>query len=382
MTKSGRFTPPPQQTVIYGTPMAQALEAELERLGARRVVLVTNSSLARPGGLADRVFAALGSRVVARVTGVAAHSPRDDVIRIAAALREHRADAVIGFGGGSVCDAIKVARLCLANDVTTSDDITRLRAPDPRTNSPSVPFIAIPTTLSAGEFTCYAGVTDERIQRKELFWQAQAAPTIVILDAAMTIATPPRLWSGTGIRAVDHAVETWCSINVTPMVEATSLHALRLLVPALRACQADAAALGPRLDALIGAWLSVQGVATGVDLGASHGIGHMLGGTAGMPHGETSCVMLPHVLRFNRAVNAERQASLATAMGNPGEDAADIVQALVASLDLPGRLRDADVPRELLPRIADESMHDLWIPTNPRPITKSSEVLALLEAAW
>ena len=101
-----------------------------------------------------------------------------------------------------------------------------------------------------------------------------------------------------------------------------------------------------------------------------------------MPHGETFCVMLPHVLRYNRAVNAERQASLATAMGKPGEAAAHIVQALVASLNLTSRLRDPNVPRELLPRIADESMHDIWIPTNPRPITKASEVLALLETAW
>ncbi|MGE3391981.1 MAG: iron-containing alcohol dehydrogenase, partial [Gammaproteobacteria bacterium] len=125
-----------------------------------------------------------------------------------------------------------------------------------------------------------------------------------------------------------------------------------------------------------------QGVATGVDLGASHGIGHMLGGTAGMPHGETSCVMLPHVLRFNATVNGARQASLATAMGHPGENAAEIIQALVASLGLPGRLRDAGVPRDLLPRIADESMRDMWIPTNPRPIRDVAEVLALLEAAW
>ncbi len=382
MSLSGRFTPPPPQIVIYGTPVAEALEAELTRLGAQRILFVTNTSLATPGGLAETVVAALGARAVARITGVGAHSPRGDVVRMTTALREHRADAVVAFGGGSVCDATKVARLCLANDLSTIDDIDHLRAPAPHAKGPTIPYLSIPTTLSAGEFTRYAGVTDERIQRKELFWQAAAAPEVVILDAAMTVATPPRLWFGTGMRAVDHAVETWCSINSTPLVDATSLHALRLLVPALRACQADPAALAPRLDALIGAWLSVQGVATGVDLGASHGIGHMLGGTAGMPHGETSCVMLPHVLRYNLAVNRERQASLASAMGSPDTPAADIVQALVASLNLPGRLRDANVPRDLLPRIADESMRDMWIPTNPRPLTEVSQVLALLEAAW
>lgn len=382
MSLTGRYTPPPRQTVLYGIPVADALEAELARLGASRVVLVTNTSLSHPGGLADTVERACGARTVLRVSGVGAHSPRQDVIRMAAAMREHRADVVVGFGGGSVCDAVKVACLCLSNDVTTARDLDRLRAPALDAKVPTVPFISIPTTLSAGEFTNYAGVTDETAQRKELYWNSEAAPDVVILDAALTVATPPRLWFGTGIRAVDHAVETWCSINANPLVEATSLHALRLLPAALRACQADPQALAPRLEALVGAWLSVQGVATGVDLGASHGIGHMLGGTAGMPHGETSCVMLPHVLRYNLTVNADRQQSLAAAMGEPGKPAADIIQDLVASLGLPGRLRDAAVPRELLPRIADEAMHDLWIPTNPRPLTAATQVLALLEAAW
>ena len=71
MSLSGRFTPPPRQTVIYGVPVAQALEAELTRLQAKRVVFVTNTSLAQPGGLADKVIAALGPRAIARVTDVA-----------------------------------------------------------------------------------------------------------------------------------------------------------------------------------------------------------------------------------------------------------------------------------------------------------------------
>tara|TARA_B100001123_G_C15206987_1_gene985672 strand:- start:131 stop:766 length:636 start_codon:yes stop_codon:yes gene_type:complete len=208
------------------------------------------------------------------------------------------------------------------------------------------------------------------------------APNVVILDAAMTEATPSRLFFGTGIRAVDHAVETWCSINVTPLTEATSLHALRILPRALARAKSKPEDLTNRLNCLIGAWLSVQGVSTGVDLGASHGIGHVLGGTAGMPHGETSCVMLPHVLRFNESVNSKRQAALAEAMGDANITAADQIQTLVSDLDLPGRLRDCDVPRELLPTIAEESMHDMWIPTNPRSISGPADVLPLLEAAW
>jgi alcohol dehydrogenase class IV len=381
VTTSGHFTPPPRQAVVYGKPIASALAAELDKLAAARVVLVTTNSLSKSGGLSAHVEAAMGARCTRVVTGIGAHSPRSDVMRIATALRDTAAHAVVGFGGGSVTDAVKVATQCLTNDIAGAADLDRLRAPA-QGAAPKLPFIMIPTTLSAGEFTHFAGVTDERGPRKELYLHPELAPGVVILDPALTVATPSRLWFSTGIRAVDHAVEAYCSSNVTPMVQATSLHALRLLPAGLRGCRADPDDLAMRLQCQLGAWLSILGVSTMVDLGASHGIGHVLGGTAGMPHGETSCVMLPHVLRFNHGVNGAQQDALAVAMGAPGVSAADLVERLVTDLGLPGRLRDANVPREILPRIAEESMHDLWVKTNPRSIAGPSDVLKLLEAAW
>ncbi len=381
MSYQGHYSPPPRQQVLYGRPCAEALASELARLGASRAVFVTNNSLAAPGQLGPRIRDALGAACVGEVTGIRAHSPREDVIRIVLALQHHHADVVIALGGGSVCDATKAAILCAENDITESDAIDRLQTEDAM-RTPSIPYIMVPTTLSAGEFTAYAGVTDERVPRKEVLFHPDIAPDSVILDPAMTLATPPRLWFGTGIRAVDHFVETWCSVNVTPPCEATALHAARLLPQALRRCLAAPEDLDSRLECQIGAWLSVQGVASGVDLGASHGIGHILGGTAGMPHGETSCVMLPHVLRYNALVNADRQHALASAMGDAETPLSDQIQKLVAELGLPGALREADVPRDMLPTLAEESMLDMWIKTNPRPIESSSEVLPLLEAAW
>ncbi|MEQ8233032.1 MAG: iron-containing alcohol dehydrogenase [Gammaproteobacteria bacterium] len=377
----GHYTPPPAQEVIYGQPVADALAATIAARGACRVVFVTNTSLAAPGRLGESVRAALGAACVGEVTGIGAHSPRSDVIRLAATLAGQGADFVVALGGGSVCDAVKAATLCLANAVDTVAGIDAL-APGAATAAPTLPWVAVPTTLSAGEFTDFAGVTDERVPRKEVLYRRGMAPPLVILDPAMTVATPPRLWFGTGIRAVDHAVETYCSVNATPMAEALALHALGRLPHALARVREDGDDLTARLDCQLGAWLSVQGVAAGVDLGASHGIGHVLGGTAGMPHGETSCVMLPHVLRYNHAVNGARQAALAANMGDAATPLADQVAALVAALGLPGRLRDADVPRERLAMIAEESLRDRWVTTNPRPLDGAPAVLALLEAAW
>ena len=128
--------------------------------------------------------------------------------------------------------------------------------------------------------------------------------------------------------------------------------------------------------------MSVIGSNAGVHKGASHGIGHVLGGTAGVPHGYTSCVMLPHVMRFNHAVNAERQKLVSEALGRPGEPAADVLAALIAELGLPRTLREVNVKADLLERIAAESMHDRWIHTNPRKIDGPAVVRRLLDAAW
>jgi maleylacetate reductase len=125
-----------------------------------------------------------------------------------------------------------------------------------------------------------------------------------------------------------------------------------------------------------------MGSQNGVTKGASHGIGHVLGGTADVPHGHTSCIMLPHVLRFNEPVNAARQAWVSEALGRPGDPAGDAVAALIASLDQPARLRDAGVRMDQLDTIAVESMHDRWVQTNPRKIDGPPAVRALLDAAW
>jgi maleylacetate reductase len=240
----------------------------------------------------------------------------------------------------------------------------------------------VPTTLSAGEFTWFAGCTDSERQVKESYGHALMMPRSVILDPAATIHTPEWLFLSTGIRAVDHAVEDICSINPQPLSDGTSIHALRLLGRGLRAVKADPGDLAARLDCQLGAWMSIMGSQNGVTKGASHGIGHVLGGTAGVPHGYTSCVMLPPVLRFNATVNAERQAWVSEALGQPGADAGDVVAQLVASLGLPGTLRDVGVKREQLDRIAQESMHDRWVHTNPRRIDGPPAVRALLDAAW
>jgi maleylacetate reductase len=185
------------------------------------------------------------------------------------------------------------------------------------------------------------------------------------------------------MRALDHALETWCSTNPTPLSDAYSSYAARLLITSLQKVFDSPNDLQARLDCMKGAWLSILGPAAGVvKTGASHGMGHALGGTAGMPHGETSCVMLPHVLRYNASVNGDRQAVIAASVGNPTTPLADIVAGLILHLGLPTRIRDTGVSETVMAAVAEAALHDPLLASNPRPIKSLTEVRLLLEQAW
>ena len=242
--------------------------------------------------------------------------------------------------------------------------------------------IAVPTTLSTGEFNARAGITDSRLKLKQSFVHPGIVPETVILDPAVTAHTPEWLWLSSGVRAIDHAVETLLSIDANDYTDGTALQALRTLSAGLPAMKANASDLEARLSCMMGAWLSMVGIVSGTRLGASHAIGHILGGSANVPHGYTSCVMLPYVLDFNAPVNGDRQREVAAAMGRPATAAAEVLDDFIRSLGMPRRLREVNVEEADLPRLAKNCMLDDWTYSNPRPISSPDEVVEILKAAY
>ena len=189
------------------------------------------------------------------------------------------------------------------------------------------------------------------------------------------------LMLSTGIKAVDHAVERLCSQQANPFALGTSTEALKLLTSALPAHKAHPDDREARLNLQFGMWLSIGAGTSGVGTGASHGIGHVLGAACHVPHGHTSCVMLPSVLRWNLPANAERQSRVSDAFGKPDVPAADLVAGLGKSLGLPGRLADVGVGRDRFREIAEKSMHDRAVLNNPRPIKEPAQVMEILDLA-
>ncbi len=384
MVQSGRVAFGKMEEVLFGVNAAEAVAAQARELGAHRVFLMVSGTLNRETDEIARVRAALGNLCAGVFDRMPAHTPRQAVIAAANQARAADADLIVTIGGGSITDAAKTVQLCLGNGIDTAEALDAYRpvkgAPPPG-KAPTIRQISVPTTLSAGEFSALAGVTDERTRVKELFAHPMMIPRTVILDPAMTRHTPEWLFLSTGIRAVDHCVEGFCSQEANPYADAQALRGLSLLARGLARVKADPSDLQARLDCQIGSWLSMGPLASGVPMGASHGIGYVLGAVFDIPHGHTSCIMLPAVMRWNKQANADRQAEIAAAMGHPGEDAGDVLDAFIGGLGMPRSLGAVNVGPDAYVRISEQAMGTPWIPRNPRRIDGPAHVREILALA-
>jgi maleylacetate reductase len=377
----GRVVFGAMEEVVFGHPAAEAIVAQMDRLGVSRAFLMVSGTLNRQTGEIEKIRKALGSRCVATFDAMPAHTPREAVIAAAEQARAAGADLIVTVGGGSITDGAKAVQLCLANDVRTVEDIERIRTHKgvaPPMNAPTVRQISVPTTIAGGEFSAIAGVTNARTKVKEMLRHELVMPRAAILDPALTVHTPEWLFLSTGIRAVDHCVEGLCSREAHPYADAQAMKGLSMLAQALPRVKANPGDLDARMDCQIGTWLSMAPLSAGVPMGASHGIGYVLGAVFDVPHGYTSCVMLPSVMRWNKQDNAERQGLVSEAMGQPGKDAADVLDRFIRGLGLPRSLRDVRVSPEHFDAIAEQAMRTPWIPRNPRKIDTPAQVREIL----
>ncbi len=377
------------ERVTLGVRAADAIAEEAANRGAKRVFILCSSFLNRQTDEIRRIEAALGDRHAATHDGIQPHAPRGDVLAAANQARAAKADLVVTVGGGSVTDAGKILLICLKHNITTVDrfDDYRVRVEEDGTvvspvfDGPDVRAICVPTTLSGGEFNPLSGATDESIKQKQPYTQREMVPVCIVLDPAITVHTPEWLWLSTGVRSVDHATETLASFLSNDFCDGIADSALRLLAEGLPRVKANPGDLDARLKCQIGAWQSMIPIIGGVPMGASHAIGHVLGGTCDVPHGYTSCVMSPFVQAFNAPVNGERQKRISACLGDASRPASELLDTLIRGLGMPRSLKEVGVREDQLQLVSEYTLEDIWGRTNPRPITSARDVMAILQTA-
>jgi alcohol dehydrogenase len=381
------------EKVVFGPGRIAELGPELDRRGCSRAVVVTGRTLgASP--LLGRVTGAMAGRCAGVFTGAAQHVPSETVRELTRELQRLGADAVVSFGGGSPIDTAKVAAASVLNGRDMTAEAGELRLERAFGSAPAgaeLVHIAVPTTLSAGEYTPGGGATDEASRVKRATLDPRLQPKVVINDPELTAATPDWLWASTGMRALDHAIEAAYSIRHQPFVDALATKAIRLLIdhlPGSLIAKGDER-IAHRGHCQIAAWCSLFG-GFNTGLGVSHAMGHQIGPTWDVPHGVTSCITLPHAMRFMAGVAPERFGPIAEGLGLPFDPAdpqtaaracAERVAVFVAGLPVPRRLSEVGVGHNELPRIAQAVREEIELfDVLGRPVTLE-EVRALLDAA-
>jgi maleylacetate reductase len=338
---------PHAQRVVFGAGTIDRLAAELDALGASRVLV-----LSTPGqrALGERVAALIGPRAADLHAEARMHVPVAVADAGTARATELRADALLPVGGGSTIGLAKAVAL-----------------------STGLPILAVPTTYSGSEGTTIWGLTEGNTKRTGR--DPRVIPRTVIYDPALTLNLPPGISAVSGLNAIAHAVEVLYAPDATPVTSLMSEDGIRALAAALPRILESPEDMAARAEALYGAWLcgTVLGMAT---MGLHHKLCHALGGGFDLPHAETHAVILPYAAAYNAPAAPEAMARIARALGS--EDAPRGLWDLAGRLGAPRSLaalglREADLPRAV--QLATGSPY-----ANPRPVTEAGVAALLADA--
>lgn len=390
---SGRFDWQRQwQSVVYGRGSLASLAEELGALDARRVLLVTTSSLENEGTVLKTVEDAIGSRLVGRFSGCRQYAPRSTVFACVDRARALAPDLIVSLGGGSVVDTAKATALALCEGLREPAELDPYRGSGAnacRLRGAPIPLIALPTTLSAAEYSPMVAITNEASGEREPFQNAALCPRLVLLDPELTRATPDYLWLTTGIKILSDAFEQFSTGVAGPVMEPLTLRAFELLVRSLPGSRSVASEA--RLACQLGSWLALFGTfSAGTKVGIGAAIRHQLGMIHKLSHGEATCGILARVIGASAPTNPDalgalcRGADVAFEPGDPSLAASALagrMDALLAELGLPRTLGELRIRREDLPELARRAAGDFAARSRSARVWSQAEIEALLEAS-
>jgi 4-hydroxybutyrate dehydrogenase len=364
--------------IVFGPGAIRQIAELAAGLGMRRALLVTDPGVVKCG-LVERVtdpFKKAGFEWAA-FEGVESNPTEASVYPGLEIYREQRCDGVLALGGGSALDAAKAIRLTTTHD-RPLEDYDDLRDGAERISGKLPPMIAIPTTAGTGsEVGRSAVITLRATGRKTVIFSPHLIPSLAIADPELTFDLPPHLTAATGMDALTHNLEAYLALGFHPMCDAIALEGVATVHRHLRAAVADGRSLEARSGMMVAAIMGAVAFQKG--LGAVHSLAHPLSTVAGMHHGLTNAILLPHVMRFNLPAAQARLARVADALGvdtrglaaeAAARAAIAAVEKLSADIGIPRCLRDAGVQESMIPIMVPLAMEDGCRLLNPRPTTR------------
>ena len=371
--------------LITGQGAIEQLGGELTRLKINHPLIVTDAILVKSGTV-DLALAQLGGRQYGIFDEV---KPEPEISIVEDCARAYRAgahDGLIGVGGGSAIDIAKAVAAFVGHD----GPLEALFGVDqvPRKGPP---LIAIPTTAGTGsEVTNVAILSDKAAQLKKGIVSDYLLPDVALVSPQMTLSCPRSVTAASGVDALVHAIESYLSVNASPITDSLALGAIRLIVKALPKAYANPANLHAREDMATASLMA--GMAFGnAGVGAVHALAYPLGGRFNIAHGVSNALLLPYVMAWNKMACVERFRDIADAMGVPlaglseqqaASLAVEAMAELCAAVDIPTGMRSFGVPEEAIPAMAQEAAGiERLMRNNPRKLS-AADIEQIYRAAY
>ena len=369
--------------IKFGVGRITELADQCKVVGLKRPLLVTDRALAALPITAQALdvleAAGLGRGVF---SGVDANPTEANMVAGIAAYRAGNHDGVVAFGGGSALDLGKMVALMAGQkpglSVWDLEDVgdwwTRADA------SKIAPIIAVPTTAGTGSEVGRAGVlTNSTTHKKKIIFHPALMPKVTICDPALTVGMPRFITAGTGMDALAHCLEAYCSPFYHPMSQGIALEGMRLVLENLPVVYAEPGNLQARAHMMSAA--AMGAVAFQKGLGAIHSLSHPIGAVYNTHHGTTNAVVMPMVLDFNRAAIEARMDRAAAYLDIAGgfDGFRDTVMELRGALSIPESLGAMGVEAARLDELTEMALEDPSCGGNPIPMTREN-TRALFEA--
>jgi alcohol dehydrogenase len=347
--------------IVFGNGSFAGLAEHLAELKVSRPLVVLDGNLAGTGfgerlsGLLDK--AKIGFVLYDKVVPEPPIELADEGAKLA--IRK-KCDGVVGIGGGSAMDLAKAIAVLAANKGKAEDYLGLNKVP-----GPGLPKIMVPTTAGTGsEVTFTAVFIRKKLKKKEGMNSPYLYPELALLDPELTLTLPPHPTAATGIDALCHAIESYTSINASPMSELLSLEAIRLISDNLRTAVHDGTNLEAREAMLLGSLYAGLGLAN-AGVTAVHSLSYPLGGKYGISHGLANTIILPRVMAFNLPGAQEKFVDIAEIMGEIVDDlplreaaylAVEAVEALIEDCGIFTTLEELEIPEADFPELAKVAM--------------------------
>ncbi|KJK23194.1 alcohol dehydrogenase [Burkholderiaceae bacterium 16] len=383
-----RFTG--HEHVFHNVSAVKALPSVLSLFGYQRVFVVCSRSINTKTQFIEQLRECLGGKLVGLTDDVGEHSPLSNVLKAARQARDAHADVLVSVGGGSVMDMCKAMQLCISENAyerarllelqfVLSEDgtemLTTSHAP------PAIRQIAIPTTLATSEWTPVSTPIDDETRLKARFVVPDGSPQAIIYDPELLQQTPARLLMSTGIRGLDHAINTACSSSTHPFASLLAEKAILLYMENLPLLKE-----GGEREAFthcqLATWYTGMGQMS-VPHGFSHWMVHIVGPYGGVAHSDAACVLMLAQARWLEGWAVPQHERLRIALGQPERPFHAILHELLVRLDMPTTLDDLGLTRQQVDDMIVPALnHPMVTRNNIRPIETEGDLRSILSMAW